>query len=49
MVDYLCHVVLIPFQWKLVLSYNYAHDRFVLKTVLYDIKRCNLIRCFKVI
>jgi hypothetical protein len=49
MVKYVCHVVLIPFQWKLVLSYNYTRDHFVLRTVLCDIKRCNLIDCFKVI
>lgn len=49
MVEYVCHVVLIPFQLKLVLSYNYAPDRFVLNTVLCVIKRWNLIRCFKVI
>jgi len=49
MVEYVCDVALIPFPWKLALSCNYSHDRFVLKTVLCDIKRCNLIRCFKVI
>jgi hypothetical protein len=48
MVEYVCHVVLIPFQWKLVFSYDYTRDGFVLKTAVWY-KEMDLIRCFKVI